>query len=488
MGAASGARQAVYWNTGFSLFRDVFQFALSVALARLVAPASFGQATLVTGTIGFFIVFSFRAFLGHTLQDISEKEPDYQVHFTAGAVIQVCLFALANLGALVAGQFPVYAQVQALVHVASFVFLLDLPAELRVKQLEREMNWRRMRILHVAGILGSGTLAVTLAASGAEAFALIGPSMFVSVPFIIDLAFAKRWRPDWSWSWERFRPAWRFGMLRMMSGAASAGRPLLESAVLARVAGYGTLGLYGRASGLAQILCMKFVMVFLQAVYPVLTRRASTPGTTLTNALILRGSTWIVLPVAVVASVIATPLIVTIYGARWLGAVPLVPYAMAVVAVSAMLVTSYTLLLASNMARLCLWTDVLLFAAAAASLAIALPFGIATYLATMAGAEVVLLAGLWFALVRHRLVRGAELAAAAAPPLLGVAFAFAVTTLAFERMGSDAGSPLRALAYAAMFGALYVGLLRVFFTRSLAELVSRLPAARQLSRVLLLNA
>ena len=61
------ARLAVLWNTGFTLFRDLLQFGLTLILARLLTPQEYGQSGLVSSIIGFLMIFSFRSFLLHAL-------------------------------------------------------------------------------------------------------------------------------------------------------------------------------------------------------------------------------------------------------------------------------------------------------------------------------------------------------------------------------------------------------------------------------------
>ena len=73
------ARLAVLWNTGFTLFRDLLQFGLTLILARLLTPQEYGQSGLVSSIIGFLMIFSFRSFLLHALQTRREEEADFQL-------------------------------------------------------------------------------------------------------------------------------------------------------------------------------------------------------------------------------------------------------------------------------------------------------------------------------------------------------------------------------------------------------------------------
>ncbi len=108
------ARLAVLWNTGFTLFRDLLQFGLTLILVRLLAPQEYGQSGLVNSIIGFLMIFSFRSFVLHALQTRHEEEADFQLHFTAGAFIQSSLFLIVNLIALGLRWVPAYAEITPL--------------------------------------------------------------------------------------------------------------------------------------------------------------------------------------------------------------------------------------------------------------------------------------------------------------------------------------------------------------------------------------
>src|SRR6478609_6827575 len=108
-GFRAKAQSAVIWNTGFNLFRDVLQFVVMLVLVRLLDASAYGQFSLVTSIVGVLSIFAFNNFIAYTLQVQSEEETHYQEHFTAGAVLQVGMFVVSNLIALVLRWMPAYA-------------------------------------------------------------------------------------------------------------------------------------------------------------------------------------------------------------------------------------------------------------------------------------------------------------------------------------------------------------------------------------------
>ena len=181
-----------------------------LVLVRILPAEVYGQFGFVTALVGFLTLYSFREFLGQTLVVRDPDQVHYQDHFTAGAVLQVAVCLLANGIAVALRWFPAYAEVAPALHVMSVLFLLDLPSELRVKMLERALDWRRLRLLHAIGLLLCGALSVAMALGGWGVYALLVPTLAIPLVFGYDLWVRAGWRPVWTWSWQRFKPAWTF--------------------------------------------------------------------------------------------------------------------------------------------------------------------------------------------------------------------------------------------------------------------------------------
>lgn len=481
------ARSAVYWNTGFNLFRDLLQFVVMLVLVRLVDRSAYGEFTLVTSIIGFVAVLSFNNFLAHTLQVRTEEEAHYQDHFTAGAAFQSAAFLVTNLLGVIFARLQAYAPVAPLLHVMSVTFLLDWACQVRCRMLERAFDWKRLRLLHGSGLLVSSGLAIFLAAKGANAYALLVPGLFVPVPFIVELFVVQRWRPTWSWSWQRYRPAWLFGLSRTASGLLVTSRQLTESMALAAVLGFNGFGVYNRAVALAIMFCVKFATQLMAAIYPILTRisgderRAGVAGD-----LLFRLVLWSVIPLGTLFGLFAEPIVRAVYGEKWLPITPLLPWTMALGVVMAGAHAAYMLLLANQQPKKCLAADGIALAGTVLSLAVALNQRTVGYIVALLVVQAVLLWILVTWLLRAQAMTLGGIRAAFLPALSAAA-----ATVAFIFGLRSIGAVSLNLAVTAALGLVallvYVAILRLVFRRPLAELVRYFPAQRILSRALFLS-
>jgi O-antigen/teichoic acid export membrane protein len=479
---AEKARLAVFWTTGFQIFWDLLQFGVTIALVRILPADAYGQFGFVTTLIGFLTLYSFREMLGYTLQVRDADNVHHQDHFTAGAVIQVAMFVLTNVIAIGLRWFPAYASAAPAVHLMAVIFLLDLPSEFRVKMLERMLDWRRLRLLHALGLVLSAVLSIRLAIAGWGVYALLVPTFLVPLPFIYDLFVREGFRPTWRWSWPNYRSAWKFGSARMMAVSFVSGSQLLESSWLVRSMGFTAFGVFGRAIGLAQRSCQRIGSTVATSVYPVLTRvQPRTSAYQKASALFLRSVAWVVVPIGVVAGMLASDVVRLLYGVRWSGVVPLLPWAMIGGALAAIVQTAYTLLLAHQRQDRCLRADIWRLAGIAIMLVVALPFGARAYLA-----GVVVVHAVSLGLVLHWLrdddaIVWPGVVHALVPPAVAALGSFAVVQSLRFYAGDIAGwwSPF---VFGALFAAIYVVILRVAYQGPLTELVGYLPERQRLNR------
>ncbi len=469
------ARLSIFWTTGFNLFRDVLQLGLTLTLARLLPPEAYGQFGLVSTVVTLLTVLSFREFLNYTLQVRREGDTHYQDHFTAGAVMQAGVFGVANVVAGIMWLVPSYRPAAPLMHAMSLLFPLDLASELRVKMHERALDWRRLRLLHGAGLLASAVLSVTMALAGWGVWSLLLPTLLVPIPFTVDLFVNAGWRPTWEWDRERYGPAWRFGLTRISSASLISGSQAIESAVLVRQFGFATLGFYSRAIGLANLACQKVASVLSQALYPVLTRIE--PGTEQyrrVSALMLRCVAWTVVPIAALVSMVAEPVVRMLYGGQWVTAVPLVPWALAAVSITALTQTSYWLLLASQQQRRCAVADVMRVVGICGGLVVLLPFGLHAYLAGIAVTQALTFALIAFWLSKLQAMRPRALVDAFVPSSVGTLAAWTAAEL-FSRGAGVPDAWWLPASYAVVFGVIHIAVLRLGFRRQVDELLVYLP-------------
>jgi O-antigen/teichoic acid export membrane protein len=485
----SKAKSSVLWNTGFNLFRDVLQFLVMIILVRMIVPSSYGEFALVTSIIGFIHVFSFNTFIQHVLQVRDDSKVNYQYHFTFGFFLQIFMFIFTNLIAFLMEFFHFYDTVAVYLHVLSIVFFLELFSEIRRMELQRELDWKRMRILHGIGLLIGSALAIGLAYAGAGIYALIIPGFMSNVPFIYEMLIIQKWRPTWEWKLSEYKKTINFSKKRIISGLMTTGKPLIENSLFVAILGYAQLGFYNRAIGLATLLVNKFALQLTFSIYPILTKvEPYTDQFRRIGGLIILFVVWIIVPIAYVVFTMSSELVLILYGDKWLEVIPYLAPAAIIMALNAINHVLYSLLLSSHQEKLCTYYDSSMLIGTVLLLLLVLPNGVLGYL----HAQVLLLFGATLFLISVsiylKVLEVKSVYFAIFPPLLALAFSgiFLENVVSLEMEALDS-KIIRLILYSLLFSILYLGVLRVFFSKSLYTIVSYLPGKTVLFKILMLT-
>ncbi len=483
------ARSAIIWNVAFNLFRDILQFCTMIALVRLLKPESYGEFALVNSVLGLLSILSHSNFVAYTIQVKDEADTRYQDHFSASAVLQIALFVITNVVAYILNFVPKYSTIAPFVHVMSLNHLVDWPSELRKRMLERSFDWKKLRYLQAIGLVSGAVLALIMGFSGTGTYALLVPGLITSLPFIFDLFVTEGWRPTWAWSWAHYKPAWDFGVMRFGGGLSVRCRQLLESSVLSDVIGFAMLGIYGRALGLAQMFCQKFSEQILAAIYPILSRiDGNAHDSAYIGGLILRTIAWVSIPIAIVFSALAEPVVNTVYGSQWTQVSALLPWAMAWGALSAISHATYMLLLAKQQTRKCTHLDFCMLIATGATLMGILPYGLTAYISILAVSQLAASFTMMSWLVPLNALSWRGVWDAFSPPVFAGLPAWLLSNIfANYIFGSRLSPVVFAVFWGFSFCIIYIVIIRLLFIRQMMELIIHLPGRKILSKFLFIK-
>ena len=362
LSASRHVSAGVMWNTAFTFSKDALQFGLTMILARLLTPEVYGQFGFVSSITTFAAAVSFRSFLSHVLQLGNEENVDYDLHMTFAIVIQSSLFVLMNIVGIAFWFSPALRPTAIPLMAMSVLLFLDIPSEVYSRMLERSLEWSTLRALNMVGFITGALVSLILATRGAGVFALLIPNLIAPIPLIVHL-FRKGWQAHWKWAPAEFKVPFRFGLFRIASGLLSQGRTLIESVTVAALLSFAGLGLYGRATGLAQLFVFRSVFLLMTSAYPVLTTLlAGTRHASRAAIMLLRVVCWGSATAGVFLALGSQPIITLVYGRQWIAAIPLVGAAVLSRAAAGYRYATTSLLLADNQARRCVALDAIALA------------------------------------------------------------------------------------------------------------------------------
>lgn len=157
---------AVRWSALSKYGAQGMQFVVSIVLARILAPEYFGLLGMATVVTGFVKVFKN---LGFGSVIIQRKEIDdkllstlFWVNLGVCILITGVLLGLAPLAAMMYSD----PRVTALVMVLSLNFIVTGFSTIPSSLLQRRLQFKKLAIREVGGVIVSGATAITMALLG----------------------------------------------------------------------------------------------------------------------------------------------------------------------------------------------------------------------------------------------------------------------------------------------------------------------------------
>ena len=312
---------ATAWSGADILLRNGIQFAVSVALARLLVPEDFGIVAMLylfTGIAGAFVDSGFSAALIRQ-QDTTHTDEStvFWFNLAIGCVVSILLVACAPF---IADFFGHAVLVPLTWVMAANVFVTAL-SSIHVTLLTKRLEFRsQMKIGLVATVL-SGAVAIWMASAGFGLWALAAQTLLASICTTVMLWWISGWRPHRVFSLASARRLFGFGSYLLASSLLDIFYTRLYSVLIGKQFGARDLGFYNRADGTKQLPVGVLTGILSRVALPVFSAVSDDQDKLRRGVrMSLMGMMLINVPMMLGLAAVAEVLIIALLGEQWLPA------------------------------------------------------------------------------------------------------------------------------------------------------------------------
>lgn len=295
-----------------------------VLLARVLSPADFGLFAF--GLV--FITYvetvgdlGTGAALVYTPQRVEEAA---QVTFYANLAMGLTWFGVAQWAAPWVADFFHNPAGEPVLRALAFSFLLKGLGNTHDALCRKGMRFKARLVPELLLALGKAILAVVLALQGFGVWSLVGGQLLGVTLWTVGLWWVVPWRPSWSFPRDRVRPLVRYGRGIVAVNVLAAVVHHADLVVVGRMVGTTALGLYQIAARVPEMTVTLAVWVTGHVLFPAFSRLHAA-GTHLRDGFLsaLRWISLLTVPAATGLFLVAEPLVLTLFGAQWTPAVPI---------------------------------------------------------------------------------------------------------------------------------------------------------------------
>lgn len=309
-----------------------FTFVAVAVLARILVPAEFG---VVAATLVYLAVLELASDLGMKATVVYEQERGLseRLHtaFTVNLVIGILLTGVGVLLApAVAGFFRIEGY-DGVFRLAALTLLFTALGNIHDSILLRDLDFRRRTVPLLARAIVRGGVSIALALAGLGANALVLGMLAGAAVFTVMQWRLTRFRPRLTIDRAILRSMAGYGSAQALLGVVALVATRVDAAVVGRVLGERSLGLYSIAFRVPELVLESIAWQVSLVAFPALSSKRATDRAGLNAAAlkIVRFQALYSFPMAAGVAVLAVPLTVTLFSDTWRAAGPvLVPVAL----------------------------------------------------------------------------------------------------------------------------------------------------------------
>ena len=169
------------WITVSTAISTLFQFLQVAVLARLLDPSDFGIVSISNLIITFFQIFSN---LGFSNSIIYKQENDRNILSTLyflNLIVGFVIFIVIHISSPFIISFYHEPKLEQVLYFSSFYFMIAYFGQLYMFLLEKELRFKSVAMLDIAGTVIGSFVTVTLAYNGYRELSLIIGSLVMQV-------------------------------------------------------------------------------------------------------------------------------------------------------------------------------------------------------------------------------------------------------------------------------------------------------------------
>lgn len=318
------AADAAVWVGSARIMSQVLRLIVGAILAHLLTPAEFGLVAMALVFSGFLSIFSDAGLRSSVIQfqDLDQKELS-SVFWLSVILGGACVGILIAVSPIIAA-FSRMPQVGSVVAVMSFGLLFAAVGAVPVGLLQRNMMFRKTAAIEIIGELIAGLVAVALALSGAQVWALVAQALVAQGLTTLLYFVAVQWYPSFNMNRGVVRRVFLFSGNIMAFNAGNYWARNLDSLMIGRFFGEVPLGYYNRAYSLMMYPYSMLQSVLSPVIHSVFAGMQS--DVVRLRVAYLRTIKLIMVlsfPITIMTVMLANSLVQTLWGSQWSPSVPI---------------------------------------------------------------------------------------------------------------------------------------------------------------------
>ncbi len=314
---------AVAWTSIDRFGMQLVQFAVGLALARLVSPENFG----LMGMVMIFLPVSTLLVDGGFGQALVRKqdadEKDFSTVFFFNIIISLVLYLILFFTAPLIAAFFAEPQLVGISRILFLIILINSLYLIPIAKLQRDLDFKGSAKINISSIVCSSIISVILAFNGFQIWALVLQQVLFHFFRLLFFQIYVKWIPGFIFSFQTIRELGKFSIHLLGTNMLNAVFNQIYVIILGKYYTKYETGLYYQANKLNETTNSTFQTILIGSTYSLLVKIQDDDER---FRRIFRGIATkisaVTIPLMFILASVALPLIVVLYSDVWVKAVP----------------------------------------------------------------------------------------------------------------------------------------------------------------------
>lgn len=298
-------------------------FILSIILARILSPDTYGTIALITVFINILNVF-INSGLGNALiQKKSADDLDFSTVFFFNVIMCCIMYGGLFLAAPVIADFYNDASLTLVIRVLGTTLIISGIKNVQQAYVSRTLQFRKFFFATLGGTIGAAALGILVALNGGGVWALVVQQLFNATVDTIILWFTVSWKPHFIFSLERLKGLFSYGWKLLVSSLLDTVYNNLEQLIIGKVYSNTDLAYYNRGRQFPNFMVANINNSIDSVLLPVMSRaQDDKPHIKAMTRRSIKTSTYVMAPMMMGLAFCAEPIIRLVLTDKWIPCVP----------------------------------------------------------------------------------------------------------------------------------------------------------------------
>ena len=322
----NSAISGIKWTGISSIFVAILQLVQMAILARYLAPTDFGLMAIVMVVIGFSSLFMDMGISSAIIhrQNITHEQLSslYWLNIGAGLLLAIFIYLLAPTIAM----FYQESTLTPLVRLLSFTFIVSAIGNQYRILYQKELEFNHLAKVEILSSLVGFIAAVYFAVNGLGVYSLVYATLakVVVANFLFLLSGLKKHKPSLHYKYIDIKSMIGFGMFQMGERSINYFNSQFDTILIGKLLGAESLGVYTIAKTLVMKPAQIINPIITKVTFPVMAK-VQDDEIKLRNIYLktINYLCSINAPIYIAIAVLAEPVVLLLFGDKWLDAVPI---------------------------------------------------------------------------------------------------------------------------------------------------------------------